>query len=101
MSAGQEFSLSLFLKIDSGTWNTKEVRDSHPVEKTEGRVNFSKKFTSLPTVIVSLSSLEILQGCRVNVYATHICLEGFTIHADSWYDTELFTCGVSWLAIGQ
>lgn len=68
---------------------------------TEGRVLFSKKFTSVPIVIVSLSSIELLGGCRVRVYATHVGLEGFTVHADTWCDTDLYTCAVSWLAIGQ
>ena len=36
---------SLSLKIDSGAWNTMDVRDTHP---TEGRVRFAKKCTSAP-----------------------------------------------------
>ncbi|RPB21003.1 hypothetical protein L211DRAFT_841166 [Terfezia boudieri ATCC MYA-4762] len=102
MSTGQELSLSL--KIDSGSWNTNQVRDwRYPVAETEGRVNFSKKFTSLPTVIVSMSSVDVSNqsNFRVNVYATHVNLEGFTVHVNSWADTKIYSCGVSWLAIGH
>ncbi|RPB27317.1 hypothetical protein L211DRAFT_834172 [Terfezia boudieri ATCC MYA-4762] len=102
MSTGQELSLSL--KIDSGSWNTAEVRDYRdPVVHTEGRVKFSNKFTSLPTVIVSLLSADVSNeyNFRVNVYATDVNLEGFTVHVNSWADTKIYSCGVSWLAIGH
>ncbi|KAF8429813.1 hypothetical protein EV426DRAFT_542942 [Tirmania nivea] len=103
MPTGQEFGLCL--KIDSGTWNTNTVRDfRQPTpKKTQGRVRFSKKFTSVPTVTVSLSSVDVSNGAnfRVTVYATDVTLEGFTAHADSWYDTTVYSCGISWLAIGQ
>jgi len=80
-----------------------EVRDNHPVKNTEGRILFSKKFTSVPTVIVSLQLVDVSNSAniRAKVYATHVGLEGFTVHADSWDDTALHSCGVSWLAIGQ
>ncbi|KAF8429811.1 hypothetical protein EV426DRAFT_582905 [Tirmania nivea] len=102
MSTGQEFALSF--KIDSGTWNTNDVRDwSDPVMRTEGFVYFHQKFTSVPTVIVSLSSVDLSHdyNCRVRVYATNINLEGFTVHADTWEDSVVYSCGISWLAIGQ
>ncbi|RPB20995.1 hypothetical protein L211DRAFT_463525 [Terfezia boudieri ATCC MYA-4762] len=101
MSTGQEFSLSL--KVDSGTWSTENVRDGHPVGKTEGRILFSQKFTSVPTVIVSLTSADVSKefNFRLKVFASHVNLEGFTVHANSWADTKIHSCGVSWLAIGH
>lgn len=97
-----EFVLSL--KIDSGTWNTMNVRDwRHPIPGTQGRVLFSKKFTSIPTVTVAMSSADVSKdhNLRVSVYATDVDLEGFTAHADSWADTKLYSCGISWMAIGN
>jgi len=92
------------LKIDSGTWNTMEVRPwQHPTVHTEGRIRFSKQFTAVPVVSLSLSSVDVSNAAnfRVKVYATNITLEGFTVHAESWADTKLYSCGASWLAIGQ
>ncbi|KAF8434467.1 hypothetical protein BGX38DRAFT_1219495 [Terfezia claveryi] len=101
MSTGQhKFSLSLSLKIDSGTY----VRDfRHPPGMTEGRILFSRRFESVPTVIVSLQSVDASNrvNLRVRVFATHVNLAGFTVRAESWADTEIYSCGVTWLAIGH
>ncbi|KAF8429812.1 hypothetical protein EV426DRAFT_582916 [Tirmania nivea] len=71
--------------------------------RTEGSVYFHQKFTSVPTVIVSLSSADLSHNhnFRLGVYATNVNLEGFTVHADTWDDSVVYACGISWLAIGQ
>ncbi|KAI0853356.1 hypothetical protein F5Y00DRAFT_257381 [Daldinia vernicosa] len=92
------------IKLDSGTWNTGDVRSwDHPREKTEGLIKFTKEFTSIPTVLVSMNTASVKGGSnfRVKVYATEISSHGFTVHADSWADTVLYSCGVTWLAIGS
>jgi len=72
-----------------------------PTQTTQGRVNFSFEFESVPTVTVSLSSADVATGTnfRVKVYATDVDKKGFTVHADSWYDTTLYSAGVTWLAV--
>ncbi|KAI1657622.1 hypothetical protein F4813DRAFT_359105 [Daldinia decipiens] len=92
------------MKLDSGSWNTGDVRSwDHPREKTEGLVKFTNEFSSIPTVLVSMNTASVKGGSnfRVKVYATDISSRGFTIHADSWADTVLYSCGVTWLAIGS
>ena len=37
----------------------------------------------------------------LRVYATHVDLEGFTVPADRSDGTQLYACGVSWMAIGH
>lgn len=71
--------------------------------QSEGRVNFSKEFKSIPAVSVSLSSADVCgqASFKVRVYATAIDLKGFTMHTDSWGDTKLYSCGASWIAIGE
>ena len=66
------------------------------MEKTESRVNFSKKSTSVPTVAVSLSSADISNKnhLRVKVYTNHVGWERFTVYEDSWSDIEIHICGV-------
>ncbi|RYP51108.1 hypothetical protein DL769_010865 [Monosporascus sp. CRB-8-3] len=69
--------------IESGAWSTNSVRHWNPPQRTtEGRVNFVKEF-------------------KVKVYATAVDLKGFTVYAESWWDTQLYSCGVSWIAIGE
>jgi hypothetical protein len=90
-------------KFDTGTWNVTQIRQwNQPRAKTEDRIKFSKNFDSVPTVMVSMAEADVSNGgnFRVKVYATNIDLDGFTVHADSWGDTKLYSCGVSWIAIG-
>ncbi|OTB02147.1 hypothetical protein M426DRAFT_206521 [Hypoxylon sp. CI-4A] len=90
--------------IDSGTWNTAEIRShTESRESTEGRINFSKKFKTPPRVMVSMCSADVgkYHHFRVKVYANNIDPKGFTVHADSWGMTQLYSCGVSWMAMGE
>lgn len=90
--------------IESGTWTTNSVRSWHPPQKTtEGPVSFTKEFVSTPTVLVSINSADVSNGAnfRAKVYATNVHLKGFTIHAESWSDTRLFSCGLSWIAVSE
>ncbi|GAB1318331.1 H-type lectin domain-containing protein [Madurella fahalii] len=90
--------------IESGRWNTMEVRPwQKPRHMTEGRISFGKRFNSIPTVMVSMDSADVSHNTnfRVKVYATDIDLTGFTVHADSWGNTRLYSCGVSWMAVGE
>lgn len=88
---------------DSGTWNTMEVRAwQNPRPKTSARVTFNQKFASAPKVIASVSSADVAKGSnlRITVSASDVDAAGFTVHADTWGDTTLYSCGVSWFAIG-
>ncbi|KAK0649674.1 hypothetical protein B0T16DRAFT_410547 [Cercophora newfieldiana] len=77
--------------------------DVRPWLPTEARIKFSNQFRSIPSVIVTISSVDIHNGSnfRVKVYATEVDLKGFTAHADSWGQTLLCSCGISWMAIGE
>lgn len=90
--------------IDSGTWSTLKVRSwEHPQVHTAGRVSFSKKFKTAPNVLVNMSAADVSRNAnfRVKVYATDIDAAGFTANADTWADTKMHSCEVSWLAIGS
>ncbi|KAI0885878.1 uncharacterized protein GGS22DRAFT_162192 [Annulohypoxylon maeteangense] len=89
--------------IDSGAWNTMEVRPwNRPESSTQARINFIEKFASVPMVAVSLNMADVQHSSnfRVKVYATAVDVNGFTIKAESWSDTTLYCCGVTWIAIG-
>ncbi|KKO98405.1 hypothetical protein THAR02_09496 [Trichoderma harzianum] len=85
------------LQVDSGMW--RRMAGAPPLQ----RVAFSKRFESAPRVIVGIfkADIDCNKNFRLNVYASDIDSEGFTVHADFWHDTILFECGVSWVAIGN
>jgi hypothetical protein len=90
------------IKFDRGTWDTQSVRNwSNPQVHTSGRVNFTTMFDSKPQVSVGITGLDLkpVSSARVVVYATDIDERGFTAHADTWDDTVLYSCVVSWVAI--
>ncbi|KAI1806577.1 hypothetical protein F4811DRAFT_568749 [Daldinia bambusicola] len=92
------------IKLDSGTWNTTAVRPwDQPREMTEAFIRFTRNFSSAPTVLVSMNTASVRKTAnfRVKVYATDVTSQGFIVHADSWADTTLYSCGVTWLAIGS
>ncbi|KAI1087207.1 hypothetical protein F5B19DRAFT_87880 [Rostrohypoxylon terebratum] len=89
--------------IESGEWNTSDVRPwNRPESSTQARVNFVEKFASVPTVAVSINMADAANSAnfRVRVSATAVDVKGFTIKAESWSDTTLYTCGITWIAIG-
>ncbi|GAP82867.1 putative metalloprotease protein [Rosellinia necatrix] len=92
------------LTAETGAWSTENIRPwDHPQQKTEGRVNFVKTFKSIPTVMTSITSADVSNSSnfRVKVYATAVDIKGFTVVAETWWDTKLYSCGVSWTAIGE
>ena len=92
------------LTTESGEWNTMSVRPYYlPTRETGACIKFSKEFKSPPTVLVSLSGADVscMTNFRVKVFATHVNAQGFTVHAETWSNTTLFSCGVSWLALGE
>ena len=92
------------VRFDNGTWNVTDVRPwDRPRERTEARIDFRVPFTSVPTVTAGMTGGDVSgrTNFRVKVYATNIDARGFTVHADTWEDTKLYSCGVSWVAIGH
>lgn len=85
------------LQVDSGMW--RRMKGAPPLQ----RVAFSKRFESAPRVIVGIfkADIDCNKNFRLNVYASDIDSEGFTVNAHYWSDTKLFECGVSWVAIGN
>ena len=103
--------------VDSGTWSTPTVRSwdyprletvgrvksTNGFQKAQGRVKFTKQFKTVPTVQVSISAADASKGgdFRVKVYATGVDTEGFVAHVDTWGESKVYSCEVSWVAIGS
>ncbi|CAH0027206.1 unnamed protein product [Clonostachys rhizophaga] len=91
------------LKSDSGTWKTDDVRPwNQPQTHTQARVVFDTDFTTVPSVTVGITGLDAGNeaNVRVKAYASNVDKLGFTVHADSWGDTTLYSCTISWVALG-
>ncbi|KAL2279396.1 hypothetical protein FJTKL_13466 [Diaporthe vaccinii] len=87
--------------IQTGVYNTMETRAGNkPQLKYSERINFASPFRAPPKVITWLQSLDMdkSKNWRIRVCATKIDKKGFTIHADSWDDSILYSAGVTWLA---
>ncbi|KAL7895270.1 hypothetical protein HDV63DRAFT_399158 [Trichoderma sp. SZMC 28014] len=88
--------------VESGIWTTQDVRPwQRPEQSTKANILFSKPFKSTPKLITSITSADVSHDAnfRVKVYATSINERGFIIHADSWAETQLYSCEVSWMAV--
>ncbi|KAK7737618.1 hypothetical protein SLS63_002747 [Diaporthe eres] len=87
--------------IQTGFYNTNETGPGKkPQLKHSKRIKFATPFSAPPKVITWLQSLEMdkSRNWRIRVSATDIDKKGFTIHADSWADSILYSAGVTWLA---
>ncbi|KAI5867219.1 hypothetical protein GGS23DRAFT_166425 [Durotheca rogersii] len=92
------------LVYDAGSWNTSNVRSwSAPQDHTEGRVKFARKFAAPPKLALSIDTADVCNSAnfRVRVYATDVDPYGFTVNVDSWANTKIYSCGVSWIALGE
>lgn len=89
-----------FSYIQTGVYSAREDWSKAPQQKYSKRIKFERPFDSPPKVVTWLQSLHMDKNrhWRVRVYATNIDATGFTIHADTWEDSILYSAGVTWLA---
>jgi hypothetical protein len=80
-----------------------------PAEGSEGGarsfrypVIFGRSFSTVPVVQVGIVGLDVSKedNVRVRVRAVDILDTGFTLQADTWLNTKIWSVDVSWLAIG-
>ncbi|KAI0853030.1 hypothetical protein F5Y00DRAFT_130353 [Daldinia vernicosa] len=91
-------------RVECGLWNTSEARSwKYPSNDTKGRICFEKEFKSAPRVTTGMSSADVSKDSnfRVSVYPTEVDTKGFRINVKGWHDTVIYSCGVSWVAIGD
>lgn len=65
-------------------------------------VSFSRPFSAPPVVHVGIVGLDVSKddNLRVRVRAVDITGTGFTLEAETWLHTRIWSVEVSWLAIG-
>jgi H-type lectin domain len=67
------------------------------------RVAFTRSFQTPPVVQVGIVGLDASKddNLRVRLRATDINETGFTLQAETWLNTKLWSVEASWLAIGS
>jgi hypothetical protein len=65
-------------------------------------VHFDHPFAAVPVVHLGLAGFDISErDCsRLRVRAVDITPEGFSVQAQTWLGTEVWSIDVSWLALG-
>jgi hypothetical protein len=66
-------------------------------------VTFGRPFSAPPVVQVGIVGLDVSKedNVRVRVRALDITASGFTLWAETWLNTKIWSVEVSWLAIGS
>jgi hypothetical protein len=66
-------------------------------------VHFNQAFSFPPVVQVGLVGVDASKddNLRVRVRAVDITANGFSLEAETWLNTKLWSVEVSWLAIGS
>lgn len=86
--------------LQIGIYTTRELSLWHSPKPRQTRINFTTPFQSTPNVVTWLNSLDMdkRKNFRIGVYPSEIDRNGFTIHAETWADSILYSAGVTWLA---
>jgi len=82
-------------------WTLLDVPDTQP-RKCQLDVRFEQPFASMPIVHLGIVGLDVSNSdnLRVRVQPRDITTTGFTIEAETWFNTQIWMVSVSWLAIG-
>lgn len=66
------------------------------------QVVFERAFKSAPLVHVGLVGIDASKedNVRIRIRPLDISSKGFTIQAETWFNTKIWSVDVAWLAIG-
>lgn len=66
-------------------------------------VQFERAFSTSPLVQIAIVGLDVGKedNVRLRVRALDVRPDGFTVHAETWFNTKIWAVEVSWLAIGS
>ncbi|KAH8146566.1 uncharacterized protein LAJ45_09514 [Morchella importuna] len=89
----QDFQCGRYSTLEDHPWSTSEA--TH-----ERRISFVRPYDEPPEVVVWLSAFNMHpeKNWRVKSFASDVTTTGFTIHIETWGDSELFAAAASWIA---
>jgi hypothetical protein len=66
-------------------------------------VSFSQAFSAPPVIHIGVVGLDVSKddNTRFRVRALDITEAGFTLQAQTWWNTRIWSVEISWLAIGM
>jgi len=97
------------LKIQTGRQPFKKDTPGYNLSTGEGersvkrRINFTKKFSANPAVVVALCQTDVLKNFdhRVSSTADNIGTSGFDVKVGTWNDSSIWSVSAVWLAFGN
>ena len=98
--------LSAIVILDASLdgWSLLDPAPITPTERVYRHpVLFARPFSSPPVVHVGIVGLDVNKdhNLRVRVRPVDIGVGGFTLEAETWLNTEIWSIEVSWLAVGS
>jgi hypothetical protein len=88
--------------ITSGNFNTMDVRAwDKPQHENEKSITFDKKFERPPRVLIAFNWFDCSNQAnfRMKTLTKDVTEKGMTAKIESWFDTVMYSAGVSYLAI--
>jgi hypothetical protein len=100
------FSISAQTKILMGSWSFTKALPAYSLDQNNGersmtiKIDFKKSFSKIPEVILSVTQIDAdrLTNIRYKVDAISVSRDGFTLKANTWADSKIFSISGSWLA---
>ncbi|KAI1797245.1 hypothetical protein LXA43DRAFT_983441 [Ganoderma leucocontextum] len=88
-----DFQVGQFCTMEDHPWQS-------PQPKTSRWIAFERAYASPPKVVIWLNELDMARGknWRVVATATGVTATGFTLHLDSWSNTEIYSATAAWIA---
>lgn len=85
--------------FQSGRYSTLDDHPHHQT-RTSRLITFPRAYSSPPTVVSMLTSLDMQKNkvWRVRTYVTNVTARNFLIHIDTWDDTILHSAAATWIA---
>lgn len=89
-----------FFTFDSGTYP--QLLDNNPPgdRQAQDYINFPTPFATAPIVVVSINRIDsgASQNLRIRVLTDTVNTSGFELLASTWWDSQIYSVGVSWIA---
>ncbi|KAI5837210.1 hypothetical protein DFP73DRAFT_568705 [Morchella snyderi] len=89
----QDFQCGRYSTLEDHPWTSSQM--TH-----ERRISFARPYDEPPEVVVWLSAFNMhpQKNWRMKSFASDVTATGFTIHIETWGDSELVAGGASWIA---